>query len=170
MSAPMTDGAGELGLLVDVLVPGDDLFPPASVAGAHGLLAERLRDRLGVEGVDDVLDALGVATSGMSLMTLGEDQRVAAVKRLEANEPALFAVVLNALYYSYYQSPLVVSALRNLGIEYNDAPQPLGYAMAPFSPTPGLGVPSQPHGFYLETDQVRRVALPPTAQATRSEQ
>ncbi len=170
MSAPITDRASELGLLVDVLVPGDDLFPPASVAGAHGLLAERLRDRLGVDGVDDVLDALAVATGGVSITTLAADERVTAVQRLEANEPALFAVMINALYYSYYQSPLVVSAVRNLGVEYNDAPQPRGYAMQPFVPTPGVGVPSQPHGFYLQTDQVRRVALPPAAQATRSEQ
>src|SRR3954464_13322980 len=170
MSDLITDRAGELGTLVDVLLPGDDLFPPASVAGTHGVLAERLRDRLGVDGVDDLLNAVGAATGGVSLTTRGVDDRVAAVQRLEANEPALFAVMLNALYYSYYQSPLVVSAVRNLGIEYNDAPQPLGYAMAPFAPIPGVGVPSQPHGFYLETDQVRRVALPPAAQATRSEQ
>lgn len=103
-------------------------------------------------------------------MTLAADERVAAVQRLEANEPALFAVMLNALYYSYYQSPLVVSAVRNLGIEYNDAPQPRGYVVAPFVPTPGVGVPSQPHGFYLQTNQVRQVDLPPAAQATRSEQ
>jgi hypothetical protein len=170
MSGMIVDRSGELGPLVDVLLPGDDLFPPASVAGAHGLLAERLRDRLGVDGVDDVLDALGVATGGVSLTTLAADERVTAAQRLEANEPALFAVMLNALYYSYYQSPLVVSAVRNLGIEYNDAPQPLGYAMQPFVATPGIGVPSQPHGFYLQTDQVRHVDLPPAAQATRSEQ
>jgi hypothetical protein len=170
MSESIVDRASELRSFVDVLLPGDDLFPPASVAGTHGLLAERLRDRLGIDGVDDVLDALAIATGGVSLTALAANERLTAVQRLEANEPALFAVVLNALYFSYYQSPLVVAAVRWLGIGYNDAPQPLGYVMAPFAPTPGVGVPSQPHGFYLETNRVRRVGLPPAAQATRGEQ
>ena len=84
-------------------------------------------------------------------------------------EPALFALLLNALYYSYYQSPLVVAAVRGLGIVYNDAPQPLGYSMAPFDPAPGVGVPTQPRGFYVKTEDARRVELPPAACATEAE-
>jgi hypothetical protein len=134
------------------------------------MLAERLRERLGVSGVDQVLAALERASGGAALDTHKEEERVASVRRFEEEQPALFATVLNFLYYSYYQSPLVVEAVRGLGIVYNDAPQPLGYAMEPFQPAPGIGIPAQPRGFYLKTEEVTRIELPPAARATRSEQ
>ena len=162
--------AKELQSLVDVLLPGDNYFPSASAVGAHGLLAERLRDRLSQGGLDQVLAAVIVATGGVSLAELDEDARVNAVRRFEQEDPELFAMVRSVLYYSYYQSPVVVEAVRRLGIDYNDAPQPLGYVLEPFDPTPGIGVPLLPRGFYLATDEVKRVELPPAARATLSEQ
>lgn len=159
----------QLKSLVDVLLPGDGHFPAASVVGAHGVLAERLRERLGIDGVDQVLAALDEAAVSMSLAALGPDERFVAVQRFQEREPVLFALLLNALYYSYYQSPLVIEAIRGLGIVYNDAPQPLGYSMAPFDPAPGVGVPTQPRGFYVKTEDARRVELPPAARATEAE-
>jgi hypothetical protein len=170
VSTSISARAKELQSLVDVLLPGDDHFPPASAVGAHGLLAERLRDRLSLTGVDDVLAAVMVATGGVPLAGLDEKAQVNAIRRFEREERELFAVVRNVLYYSYYQSPLVVEAVRGLGIDYNHAPQPLGYVLEPFDPTPGMGVPSQPRGFYLATDEVKRVELPPAACATLSKQ
>jgi hypothetical protein len=162
--------AQELALLVDVLIPGDDLFPPASVAGAQGLLADRLRDRIGLDGVDQVLAALGAATGG-SLAALDPGAQTAAVARFQEQEPLLFALMLNTLYYSYYQLPLVVQAIRELGIVYNDAPQPLGYDLPPFEPIPGITIPTEPRGFYKATHEVERIEwLPPAAVATASEQ
>jgi len=134
------------------------------------MLAERLRERLGGDGVDPVLAALDEAAVGMSLAALTPDERFVAAQRFQEREPVLFAVLLNALYYSYYQSPLVIAAVRGLGIVYNDAPQPLGYEMAPFDPAPGVGVPAHPRGFYLATGEVTRIELPAAAQATRREQ
>ena len=169
-SYPYSAEAQELALLVDVLIPGDDLFPPASAAGAQGLLADRLRERIGLEGVDRVLTALSTAAGG-SLAALGAEGQVTAVARFQQQEPALFALTLNTLYYSYYQLPLVVQAIRELGIVYNDAPQPLGYDLPPFEPIPGVSIPTEPRGFYKATHEVERIEwLPPAAAATASEQ
>lgn len=161
--------ARELALLVDVLIPGDDLFPPASAAGAQGLLADRLRERLGLDGVDQVLTALATATGG-SLADLDAEAQVAAVARFQEQEPSLFALMLNTLYYSYYQLPLVVQAIRELGIVYNDAPLPLGYDLPPFEPIPGVTMPSEPRGFYLATDEVKRIDSDWVPAATASDQ
>jgi hypothetical protein len=161
---------GDLVALVDTLIPGDGQFPPASAVGAHGLLAERLRELLGSGAVDELLRALQ-ASAGGSLEDLTGDARVDAVRRFERDEPALFAMTRTALYYSYYQSPLVVIAIRALGFTYNDAPQPLGYEMDPFDPTPGRDAPAQPRGTYVPTHEVRRIAtMPAAARATESEQ
>jgi hypothetical protein len=167
---PYPAAAQELALLVDVLIPGDDLFPPASAAGAQGLLADRLRERLGLDGVDLVLTALSAAAES-SLAALEPEAQVAAVARFQEQEPVLFALMLNTLYYSYYQLPLVVQAIRELGIVYNDAPQPLGYDLPPFEPIPGVTIPTEPRGFYKATHEVERIEwLPPAAIATASEQ
>jgi hypothetical protein len=167
---PYSAEAQELALLVDVLIPGDDLFPPGSAAGAQGLLADRLRERIGLDGVDLVLAALGTAAGG-SLAPLNAEDRVAAVARFQEQEPVLFALMLNTLYYSYYQLPLVVQAIRELGIVYNDAPQPLGYDLPPFEPIPGVTIPTEPRGSYKATHEVKRIEwLPPAAVATASEQ
>jgi hypothetical protein len=167
---PYSAEAQELALLVDILIPGDDLFPSASAAGAQGLLADRLRERIGLDGVDQVLTALGTAAGG-SLVALDTEAQVAAVAKVQEQDSALFALMLNTLYYSYYQLPLVVQAIRELGIVYNDAPQPLGYDLPPFEPIPGVTIPTEPRGFYKATQEVERIDwLPPAAVATASEQ
>jgi len=154
-----TAEAGLLRAFVDVLLPGDAHFPAASDAGAHGLLAERLRQQHGPDVYDRVGAALAAASGGRSLAQLPNEERVVAVERLEREEPALFDVLRTILYYSYYGSPSVVRAIRTLGHDYNDAPQPRGYPMAPFDPTPGVNAPATPRGGYTRTDAVTRVDL-----------
>lgn len=170
MTDTTVDQAREVQSLVDVLLPGDELFPSGATTGVHGVLAERLRLRLGVSAVDEVIAALATAAGDRQLGDLNETERVATVQAFERNDPALFATLLNTLYYSYYEHPLVIAAIRSLGIVYNDAPQPLGYDLEPFSPIPGVTVPTTTRGFYLSTDQVRRIELPPAAVATESKQ
>ena len=162
--------ARELQVLVDVLLPGDDLFPSGATTGVHGVLANRLRQRLGLDAVDTVVAALATAAGDSSLAELTEADRVVAVQAFERNEPALFAVLLNTLYYSYYEHPLVIAAIRAMGVAYNDSPQPLGYDLEPFAPIPGVTVPTTPRGFYLKTEEVRRIELPPAAVATENKQ
>ena len=138
--------------LVDVLMPGDDLFPAASAVGTQGLLAARLRDRAGNEGLSLLLEALGGRFAGAT-----PDEREATVRRLEDEHTALFALVRMASYTAYYAAPAVIAAIRALGHEYNDAPQPRGYEMRPFDPSPGADLPAAPRGSYRTTDGVARV-------------
>ena len=49
-------------------------------------------------------------------------------------------------YLAYYESPTVVRAVRSLGHVYNDAPQPVGYAMAPFDENDPHQAPQAPAG------------------------
>ena len=56
----------------------------------------------------------------------------------------------------------MIAAIRSLGIVYNDAPQPEGYAMRPFDPA--LDLPKEKRGRFVPTDAVARVDL----SATRS--
>lgn len=138
---------------VDTLLPGDSLFPPASQVGAQHILAERLRAQHGSEAVEQLATLL--ADEGQDFSALSQQERVRSVRRLERNEPALFAFVRAATYFAYYQHPSVVRAVRKLGHDYNDAPQPLGYAMPAFDPA--VNAPKHQRGFYKKTDEVTPV-------------
>jgi hypothetical protein len=140
--------AETLAAFVDTLLPGDDLFPPASAVGAQALLAERIRQRFGGSGVADVVSRL---TSG------GEMNEV--IVRLEREETALFAFLYAATCFAYYQSPAVIEAIRTLGHDYKDAPQPEGYEMPKFDFTPGVNVPMNPRGTHKWTDWLEPVDI-----------
>ena len=147
--------ATTLAAFVDTLLPGDDLFPAASAAGTHGLLADRVRKMLGNEALTDLVTAL--THDGKSLPRQAAEERLASVRRLEQDLPDRFAFLRAATYYAYYQSPSVTAAIRALGHDYHDAPQPLGYALAPFDPTPGVDAPAVPRGWYKRTEDVTRI-------------
>ena len=144
--------AATLAALVDVLMPGDALFPAASAVGTQGQLASRLRERAGADALGLLLETLGAGFADAPL-----DERERAVRRLEDDQPVLFALVRMAAYTAYYAAPAVIAAIRALGHEYNDAPQPKGYELRRFDPTPGVDLPAEPKGRYLKTDEVARV-------------
>jgi len=134
--------------LVDALVPGDGRFPAASAVGVQAVLAGRLRDSLGPKAPSHLATLLQAAAGA------GRDFEAAA-RAVEQREPALFAAVLAATYLAYYESPAVVRLLRELGHDYNDAPQPMGYAMEPFDPQ--RDAPRHRRGRFVATDEVRPV-------------
>ncbi|MCS6849158.1 MAG: hypothetical protein RMN52_15750 [Anaerolineae bacterium] len=138
---------------VDTLLPGDALFPPASQVGAQHLLAERLRAHRGSDAVERLVALL--ADEGRAFIDLAPQERVRAVRRLERSEPELFAFVRAATYFAYYQHPSVVRAVRRLGHDYNDAPQPQGYAMPAFDPA--INAPKHRRGFYKKTEEITPV-------------
>jgi hypothetical protein len=140
--------ASTLAALVDLLLPGDDLFPPASTVGAQALLAERIRQGFGPTGVADVVARL-----------TADGELAAAVVRLERDDPALFAFLYAATCFAYYQNPAVIAAIRALGHDYNDAPQPDGYDMPRFDFTPGANVPMNPRGTFKWTDLIEPVNI-----------
>lgn len=138
--------AATLAAFVDALLPGDDLFPPASSVGAHGLLAERIRQRMSAAAVGEIAARL-------------QGGEIAAVLRLEKDDPSLFAFLYVTTCYSYYQNPAVVEAIRVLGHDYNDSPQPRGYEMPKFDFTPGVNVPMNPRGTHKWTDWIEPVDI-----------
>jgi len=148
-NGPSEDLTGAIAAFVDALLPGDGEFPPASAVGAHGILASRLRETVGPGAVEAL--ALAFTSRG------GLDAPQAAAAAMELEEPALFDTVLMALYYAYYETPAVIAAIRSMGIVYNDAPQPQGYAMRPFDPA--IDLPKERRGHFVPTEAVARVDL-----------
>lgn len=151
------DSANLVAAICDTLLPGDDLFPPASTTGTHGIVAGRLRDRYGPGILADL--ARDLTVDGRAFATLDEDARVAALRRLEAEQPEVFTFLLMAAYLAYYATPPVIEAIRQDGHEYNDAPQPRGYDLKKFEFVPGPELPLEPRGSFKWTIMMERIDL-----------
>jgi hypothetical protein len=85
-----------------------------------------------------------------------------ALDQLEHEEPSRFVALWRLAVYGYYSQPETIAAIqRDLAPAYHGAPLPLGYAhaIAPWDPADPLQRPTQPHGSYTRTDEVRRVDL-----------
>ena len=145
--------------LVDVLLPGDGRFPSASDAGTHGAVADRLVAQLGETALDDL--AKTIEACGGPFGPLGAAEQQDVVRRFEADHPEQFETLRMIVYLAYYESPAAVRAVRSLGHVYNDAPQPAGYAMAPFDEDDPLQAPSHRRGSYVRTEDVARLDLTP---------
>ena len=146
-----------LAALLDTLLPGDDLFPPASIVGTTGLVFDRLRLLQGEHFVQQVLEYLDRVAAPRDFAELPAAERAQCVTRLEQEHPDWFEQIRFAAYLSYYQLPPVVRAVRALGFDYNEAPQPAGYHMEPFDPQHDL--PTQPRGHYVPTASITRCDL-----------
>lgn len=140
---------------VDTLIPGDGDFPAASAVNVDMLLVERLPMLAGADAIVHLENAVG------DLSSMNEVQRIAAVAAWQASDPVGFGHARTATYLAYYARPEVVQAIRGLGIAYNDAPQPLGYRLAPWdlrqapegdTPSPTLSVFT-----YKRTEEITRI-------------
>jgi hypothetical protein len=147
--------AAELAALVDVLVPGDDAFPPASEVGVQAKLADRLTLMQGEGAVRALVDAL--AKAGGSLARLDRDGRIAVLAQVERERPDDFLLVRNIVYLSYYESPAVHEAIRAMGFTYHATPLPRGYDVGRFDAV--TDTPRHGRGAFVATDEVRRVDL-----------
>ncbi len=152
-----TDVAVELAALVDTLLPGGAGFPSAVSVGAHGLVAGRLRQRLGVDGLARLAETL--VSCGGPIGDKSTAERQAIVARFAEEHAGLFGDVRMAAYLSYYENPAVVDAVRGLGRAYNDAPQPAGYVLPAFDGADALQAPTHGRGHYVATKDVQRVEL-----------
>ena len=137
------DGISLIMQFADLLLPGDETFPAASASGMADLLMTRLR------GAGTLPDRLLAAIAGGPL-----DQ--AAVARIETTEPEPFDEVRKILYLTYYEQDKVVSAIRTLGMPYNWAPLPEGYAPDAFDPA--IDAPKHGRGHWTPTEQVVPIA------------
>ena len=159
MAADPAAMAAMLRELVDVLLPGDGRFPAASDAGTHGVVADRLVAQSGETALDDL--AQTIEACGGPLGPLAATERQDVVRRFEADYPEQFETLRMITYLAYYESPAVVRAVRSLGHVYNDAPQPAGYAMAPFDESDPHQAPAHRRGHYVRTEDVTCLDLAP---------
>jgi hypothetical protein len=147
--------AAELAALVDVLVPGDDGFPPASEVGVQAKLADRLIDMRGEGAVRLLIETLVAA--GGPLARLDGAGRTAVLARIERERLDDFLLIRNIVYLSYYESPAVHEAIRGAGFTYHATPLPAGYDVGRFDPA--ADTPRHGRGAFVHTDEVRRVDL-----------
>ena len=127
------------------------------MTGTQAVVANRLRERYGGVIFENLAEDLAVEGRGfVELERRGEGRGVAAAG---SGEAGVLRVLLTAAYLAYYATPPVIEAIRLDGHIYNDAPQPLGYELKPFSFTPGLDLPMVPRGFFKWTDMVERIDI-----------
>lgn len=124
--------------LLDVLLPGDGDFPPAS---ATSLPARLLAHPRFASTVAPVLNAL---TDGITA------DRVRGVER---DQPAAFAALLTGVYSLYYTDPGVAAALARLTGYQTRPPQPEGYHLPAFDPSL-LAIPAARAPHYRPTPEV----------------
>ena len=93
--------AAELALLVDALLPGDELFPAATAVGVHALLGSRLEQLRGALALAELAGA--ISDAGGPLGVLDEAGRTAAVAKIQRRYAALFDDVLRVAFLTYYE-------------------------------------------------------------------
>jgi hypothetical protein len=149
--------AAELALLVDALLPGEELFPAATAVGVHALLASRLEQLRGALALPELAEA--IADAGGPLGVLDDAGRIAAVAKMQRRYAALFDDVLRVAFLAYYESPIVQDAIRALGFIYHAHPLPGGYGAQIGRFEPARDAPTHRRGHYKSTEDVRRVSL-----------
>jgi hypothetical protein len=146
----MIDESEALRALADSLLPGGEGFPPASETGMMPMLAVRLR------AVDSTLPArLSAAIAAQGPLPDNAAAWREATARLEAVEPKMFENLRKYAYLSYYEQPLVIDAIRALGLLYHLAPLPEGYPTEPFNIE--CDAPRHERGCWIATDAVQPV-------------
>lgn len=145
----------ELTALVDTLLPGDDIYPPASVASVELMLIDRWAKSEAYGTIEDLVTLL--ERFGGPLWSADAEKRAAIVSRIESEHPNLFAILRRIVYLSYYQTSVVVDAIASRGHDYRLAPQPQGYLLPKFKMDDEA--PRHRRGRYLRTEEVRRVDL-----------
>ncbi len=133
------------------MLPGDELFPPASTVGVQAKLADRLNELGGPDAAIALSRRLQAA--GPTPGALGR----AALEAFERAHPEDFRRVRNLAYLAYYESPAVHAAIRALGFTYHAAPLPAGYEVGRFDAATDL--PLHRRGGFVPTGEVRRVDL-----------
>ena len=117
-------------LVADVLIPPAGPWPAPSALQLGADLAAHLRESEAAA----VRAALALLDAPDGFAQASADERIGRVAHLHETEPAAFEVVRRCVYFAYYAQPAVIRLLRELGYDINEAPQPQGYRMDPFTP------------------------------------
>lgn len=150
-----TDDAAFVVALIDTMIPGDADFPSASEADIAALVASRAAEMHGpafLAGLRRALDR-----DGAPFAAAEEGERGARLAAHERAKPSDVQAVCVVLYLSYYGAAPVKAAIRLMGLQYPDAPQPGGYVMSPFDPADPIEAPVHRRGHFVATDAVARV-------------
>ena len=127
-----------LAVLLDVLLPGDGDFPPASATTLPARLLAHPRFAVTVPPIPEALS---------------ERISADAVRAAEAAQPAAFAALLTGVYSLYYTDRGVAAALARLNGYETRPPQPLGYELPAFEPSL-LAIPAARAPSYRPTPEV----------------
>ena len=139
--------------LIDVLIPGDESWPPARVVGVQAFVAIRLIEERGKEAFPRLMTAL--IHAGGPLDGLDEPARIGVVERFEREEPEMFGWLRDAAYIAYYENPFVGEVIKAKGHRYELRPHVTGYPLPRFDPA--RHTPRHGRGRYTPTDEVRPV-------------
>ncbi len=149
--------------LVDELIPGDAIWPSASAAGVHGIIALRLFSSWDTAALEKFADLIGWLNG--SLSSDEPMQRTEAVAAFEVRDPDLFDKIYTATVLAYYETPFVVSVIQQSGRPYSIRPHLSGYPMEPFDFS--KDIPTHNRGHYLATDAVVPVDISELALETQ---
>lgn len=150
--------------LADELIPGDDAWPSASSIGVQGIMLLRFAEEHGEKDVQRLAAALLAA--GAPFTGKAEAERRAIVERLAAQEPDHFDRLRAAAVFAYYESPIIVEAIRQSGRPYQMSPHKSGYPRQRFDIE--RDKPKHARGAYVPTDQVKRIDISGLDLATSS--
>lgn len=131
MKREQSELARGIDLVADVLVPPAGSWPAPSALQLGADLVAHLRESEAAA----VRDALALLDAPDGFAQASVDERTGRVARLQESDPAAFEVVRRCVYFAYYAQPAVIRLLQELGYDINEAPQPRGYRMDPFTPT-----------------------------------
>lgn len=149
------DAARLLAALVDTLIPGNAGWPSAGIVGVQSMLATRLVQERGEDSLDRVIGALGADAA--ALFSDDEAARVVAIAAWEARDAQLFGWVRDAVFMAYYESPVVVLAIKARGHQYKLIPHIAGYMLPRFDAE--RDTPRHGRGAWIATGAVLRVPV-----------
>ena len=115
--------------LLEILIPASDGHPSAGQAiSSESLIADvsRLHDYSLIEKMLETLPD--------NLAEIAVEQAEAEVSKCESSFPKEFAILLNAVYIAYYESPDVLRRVNEKTGYSINPPQPAGYSLDAFDP------------------------------------
>lgn len=154
--APPVGSTGELLVaFLDILLPGGDGWPPASEVGVQHAILMRLAEKHD----DGLLTLLGgiLAQHHAPYAGFSAEQKIVAVRAMEATAPDLFDWLRSAANYAYYEAPAVIAAINAHGIPLRLDPHHEGYDLPPFDFE--TQSPTHDRGRWIATGDIRRIDI-----------
>jgi hypothetical protein len=152
-----------LNAICDEIIPPGDGYP---APGAVGVIDEFFVHYIAPKGstvtrfphaTEDTFKS-DLARLGHEFLAKNHAGRVAALERLETEQPEFFGQLRALTYGAYYSRPETIAALRrhhDAGRDYRGAPQPYGYEQSTMDW--GDMIPPKKQASYTRTDAVKKL-------------